>query len=79
MIELSEICRIGPAYLKNGRRDGRKLAAAVALFRSANPPSIDDILASVKAIDGCADGWMQWSEDKRWTPSWYFTDNGDGT
>ena len=79
MTSLDDICRIGPIYGLGKGRDARKLAAAVDLFRSENPPSVEDIVASVKSIDGCADGWMQWSDDKRWSQAWYFTDNGDDT
>ena len=79
MIELREICAIGPAYQKSGKRDGKKLAAAVALFRSDTPPSLDDILATVRTTANCADGWMAWSDDKRWTPSWYFTCDDEGS
>ena len=79
MIELAEVCRIGPAYLKDGKRDGKKLAAAVELFRSSNPPTVEEIVEHVQAIDGCAEGWMRWSDDKQWTPAWYFTGNDDGS
>ncbi|MCR9247357.1 MAG: hypothetical protein NXI31_20185 [bacterium] len=77
MIELAEICRIGSAYLKTGKRDGRKLIAAVELFRSPDAPSIDDLVAAVGATEGCVDGWLQWSDDKKWSPSWYFSDYGE--
>lgn len=77
MIELADLCRIGPAYLEGGKRDGKKLAAAVALFRSSDPPSVEDLVGAVRAIDGCAEGWMRWSDDKQWTPAWYFSDYGE--
>lgn len=77
MIELDEVCRIGAVYLEDGKRDGRKLAAAVELFRSAQAPSVADIVATVKTIEGCVDGWMKWSDDKQWSPAWYFSDYGE--
>jgi hypothetical protein len=77
MITLEDICRIGPGYAKNGKRDGRKLAAAVELFRGSDAPSLEDLVAVVRGIDGCVDGWMQWSDDKQWSPAWYFSDYGE--
>ncbi len=77
MISLEDVCGIGPAYQKDGKRDGKKLAAAVELFRSADAPSVEDLVVTVKATAGCVDGWMQWSDDKRWSPAWYFSDYGE--
>ncbi len=77
MSNLEDLCNIGPSYQSTGRRDTGKLAAAVELFRGANPPSPEDLLAVIKTIGGCADGWMEWSDNKGWTPAWHFSDNGE--
>lgn len=71
-----ECCEIGAAYCATKVRDLRSLERAARLHAEMplNPAELERELRQRPEL---VDSWQRWDEDKRWSPSWYFSvENG---
>ena len=75
MISLKEICTIGPIYKESGKRNISLLEKSVEYVLANGYPDIKQIRTVIDDIPDCADSWILWSEDKRWSPAWYLSDD----
>ena len=67
-----ECCRIGATYGATGSRDLTALQAA-ARAHAHLPFEIEVLEKELRRHPEAVDGWVRWSEDKRWSPAWYLT------
>ena len=78
-ITVSEICEIAARYKSDGLRDTSKLLQAVELHFRKERIREADLANYLRANPQLVDCWILWSEDKRWSPAWYLSENSDGT
>ena len=78
MITIDSICRIGAEYLNGRYRNIKALEDSVKFVEKNGMPSVRQLVEAIRGIPKCENGWMLWSEDKRWQPAWYFVDGEDG-
>ncbi|MCC9602229.1 hypothetical protein LOC67_16865 [Stieleria sp. JC731] len=73
----SNCCEIGASYAVTGERDLAALDAAARLH-DHSPFDVNELERELRYRPELVDGWLRWVEDKRWSPTWYFspTDNG---
>ncbi len=66
-----ECCEIGTTYGDTGARDLRSLERAARLHAEMQMSQVD-LDRELRQRPDIVDGWLRWSEDKRWSPAWYF-------
>jgi hypothetical protein len=71
-----ECCNIGATYGDTRERDLRSLKLAAQLHAEVpmNPAALE---SELRKLPEMVDGWLRWAEDKRWSPAWFFTADGD--
>ena len=59
-------------YKASGNRDTATLKRAAIQHRDA-PFDIEQFISALNKDPAIVDAWQLWSEDKRWSPAWYFS------
>ena len=65
-------CEIGSEYAETGTRRIDILEEA-ARAHAEKPFNHSELANALRETPEIVDGWLLWSEDKRWSPAWYFS------
>jgi hypothetical protein len=66
-----------PATLNRHKLRENDLWAQILSEQNGDHPSIEEILSALKNQPGLVENWINYSQDRRKTPSWYFSRDGN--
>ncbi len=70
------VCTLPAQYKKHPNRSPKDVARILKLKQHRSKVSAEKIFAYLNENKNLLELWSHWSEDKRWSPSWYFTKRG---
>ncbi|MGC4071729.1 MAG: hypothetical protein QM760_04300 [Nibricoccus sp.] len=71
VLSANDACEIARAYTVTGSRSFPNCGRYIA-------PSKEDLIRFLENQPEFINHWIRWSEDKRWSPAWFFIDEDTG-